>query len=79
MNIQLLHGQFSAKDAIDIITQMVHIKIKFQESKISDICTEDDMKMRENKIKRLQQELYDARVYIEQQENVNLESMITIS
>lgn len=67
MNIQLIQGQFTAKDAIDIITQMIHIKVKYQESKISNACNEEDIKMREARIKLLQKGLYEARNYIEQQ------------
>ena len=35
MNIELIQGQFSTKNANDIITQMIHIKIKNRKSKIS--------------------------------------------
>ena len=66
MNIQLIQGNFSAKDAIDIITQMIHIKIKFHENKISNNSNEEDIKMREKKIKQLQKDLFEARKHIEQ-------------
>ena len=66
MKIQLIQGNFSAKDAIDIITQMIHIKIKFHESKISSNSNEEDIKMREKKIKQLQKDLFEARKHIEQ-------------
>lgn len=79
MNIQLIHGQFNPQEAIDIITKMIHVKIKFQESKISGACSEDDMKMRENKIKRLQNDLHETRLFIEQHDTVNLESTIVVS
>lgn len=65
MNIQLIHGQFNSKDAIDLITQMIHIKIKFHENKISGTCTEEDIKISETKIKRLQKELFEIRKHIE--------------
>lgn len=64
MNIQLLQGQFNAKDAIDLITQMVQIKIKFHENKITFNSTEEDIKFSETKIKRLQKELLETRNYI---------------
>lgn len=67
MNIQLIQGQFSAKDAVDIITQMIHIKIKFHESKINSSSNEEDIKMREGRIKSLQKDLFNVRNYIEQQ------------
>lgn len=65
MNIQLLNGQFSAQDALDLLTQMVYVKIQFHENKISQSDNEEDIKIREKRIKDLQRELYDARQYIE--------------
>lgn len=53
MNIQLVLDQFNAKDAIDIVTQMIHIKIKTHENKITGNSTEEDIKFLETKIKRL--------------------------
>ncbi|MBY0347636.1 MAG: hypothetical protein K2W79_05185 [Hydrotalea flava] len=80
MNIELIQGQFNAKDAIDIITQMIHIKIKFHESKISKNSSEEDIKMREKKIKQLQKDLYEARKYIEQKDKaININAEIEIS
>jgi len=40
---------------------MIHIKIKYQENKISSSENEEDTKAREAKIKRLQKELYNFR------------------
>lgn len=65
MNIQLIQGQFSAQDAIDIITQMINVKIKFHESKINNAHNEEDIKMRERRIKQLQQQLHESRSDIE--------------
>ena len=66
MNMQLIQGQFNTSDAIDIITQMVKVKIKFQEEKIQHSINEEDIKMREAKIKTLQKNLFETRKYIEQ-------------
>lgn len=80
MNIQLIHGHFSTKEAIDIITEMIHINIKFHESKISVNNNEEDIKMREGRIKQLQKDLYEARKYIEQKEKaINIKAEIEIS
>ena len=65
MNFQLINGHFNAKEALEIITQMVHVKIKFQESKIQHASNEDDVKMREGRIKQLQKDLYEIRKEIE--------------
>ena len=51
--IQLIHGQFNTKDALDLVTKMIDAKIKFHESRINSFCEEEDVKMRENKIKTL--------------------------
>jgi hypothetical protein len=61
MNFQLIQGQFNVNEAIDIITQMIQIKIKYHENKISKINNEEDIKYREEKIKRLQKELFEVR------------------
>ena len=58
MKIHLIKGQFSSKDALDIITKMINIKIKFQEEKIENSHNEEDIKMRETRIKILQNYLY---------------------
>lgn len=79
MNIQLLQGQFSAKDAIDIITQMIHIKVKYHENKISNTSNEEDIKFRESKIKLLQKDLFEFRNIIDAKNgNVKLEVIINI-
>jgi len=65
MELELIDGQFTSSEAISIITQMIHVKIKFHESKIENNSNEEDVKMRERKIKRLQKELYEVRHEIE--------------
>lgn len=64
MNVQLIQGQFSSNDAIDIITKMIHIKIKYHENSINNSNNEEDTKNREAKIKRLQKDLFDIRKHI---------------
>ena len=79
MNIQLIQGQFTPQEAIDIITKMVQVKIKFNEDKITNSCHEEDIKLREKRIKSLQNELHEARKAIaEKNENIELQSVITI-
>jgi DNA replication protein DnaD len=64
-NIQLFDGSFESQEAIDLLTQMVHVKIKYHEAKISSLSNEEDVKMRENRIKLLQNELLELRDFIE--------------
>ncbi len=79
MKIQLLKGQFTSKDALDIITKMIHIKIKYHEEKIKNEDEEETIKMRENRIIKLQKELYELRKFIESNgDTVSLESEITL-
>ena len=80
MNIQLIQGQFNAKDALDIITQMIHVKVKYHENKITTSANEEDVKFRETKIKRLQKDLFEARSYLMQPHgNIILQSNVQLS
>jgi hypothetical protein len=79
MKIQLIEGHFNAKDAIEIITQMIHVKIKFHENKIDNANNEEDVKMREKKIHLLQKNLFEVRKIIESKgEGISLNSEIII-
>ncbi|GAB3573995.1 hypothetical protein GCM10027578_35990 [Spirosoma luteolum] len=66
MQTKLIDGHFSAQDALSILTQMVHVKVRFHEAKISASCQEEDIKARERRIKELQQQLFRLRQFIEQ-------------
>jgi len=61
MQIQLIEGEFKSSDALDLITQMIHIKIRFHENKISKGETEEDSKAKESKIIKLQKDLFEVR------------------
>ncbi|MEI6880108.1 MAG: hypothetical protein WCK82_02035 [Bacteroidota bacterium] len=79
MNIQLIQGEFNSNDAIELITQMVHIKIKYHENKINGQSNEEDIKTREAKIKLLQNELFELRKSINSKNNnVKVEAVIKI-
>ncbi|MEO5642974.1 MAG: hypothetical protein ABIQ40_08240 [Bacteroidia bacterium] len=79
MNIQLIQGEFNAKDALELITQMIHTKIKYHESKISQNSNEEDIKSRESKIKYLQKELFEVRSRISlNKKNIKLDAVIKI-
>lgn len=79
MKIHLIKGQFTGKDALSIITKMIDVKIKFQEEKIKNSDNEEDVKMRETRIKSLQKELYESRKLIESKgDAISLESEITL-
>ncbi len=79
MNLQLIQGEFSSNDALELIAQMVHIKIKYHESKIDRHSNEEDIKTREIKIKRLQKELFELRKTMNSKtNNVKVDAIIRV-
>ena len=79
MNIQLIEGEFNSKDAIELVAQMVDIKIKYHENKVNSLSNEEDIKIRESKIKHLQKELFELRNCIKSNDkNVRVEAIIKI-
>ena len=65
MILSLIKGNFTNKEAIELITELIHVKIKFHENKIKLADQEEDIKMREKRIKQLQKELYEVKNYID--------------
>ena len=79
MHLQLIQGQFSANEAVEIITQMMSVKIKYHENKINGNSNEEDIKNRETKIKHLQKELFEARKeMLSKKENLSINATINI-
>lgn len=79
MNLQLIQGEFSARDAQDLMTQLVQVKINYHEAQIVAGSNEEDMKFRESKIKRLQDELAELRKTIGTgQAGIKLDGTVTI-
>ena len=64
MVLNLIKGNFTTKEAQELITELIHVKIKFHENKIKLADQEEDIKMREKRIKQLQKELYEVKNYI---------------
>lgn len=81
MNIQLLKGTFDANDAEKLITDLIRVKIKFHEEKIGMNDDVETIKMRENRIIKLQQEQAKLREFLAKNPNgkLNLEADILIS
>ena len=61
MNLKLINGRFAQAEAMDILTQLIQVKIKYHEGKIENTHNEEDIKMREQRIKQLQQDFYDLK------------------
>ena len=80
MNIQLIRGSYTQAEALDILTQLIHVKIRYHESKIEKSHNEEDIKMREKRIKQLQQDFYEAKqLILAGNKTCNVESEIKIS
>jgi hypothetical protein len=61
MSIQLIKGHYSQTDALELLTVLVHVTIKFHENKIGKSHNMDAIKHREQQIKKLQQDFYEAK------------------
>jgi DNA-directed RNA polymerase alpha subunit len=57
MEIQLINGLFSDNETLELIRNLINVKIKFHEDKIDFQHNIEDIKTREAKIKFLQQQL----------------------
>jgi hypothetical protein len=80
MTIKLIQGEFNSKEALELITQMIHIKIKYHENKIGKNSNEEDAKYRESKIKSLQKELYELKNNLNNNDkNLKIEANININ
>ncbi len=79
MQMNLIQGQFEKNDALHLITQFVHAKISYHEDKIAQSANEEDIKMRENRIKELQRDLYELRQSLQHQDSaLSLQAKIDI-
>lgn len=79
MNLHLIQGEFSSQEALELLTQMINVKIKYHENKITTNTSEEDAKYRESKIKNLQKELSELRqIANSKNRNVKIESTIKI-
>ncbi|MCU0389271.1 MAG: hypothetical protein MUE71_11755 [Chitinophagaceae bacterium] len=80
MTIQLLDGIFPANDAKALLTNLFAVKIKYHEDQIGPDSNEEQIKMRENKIKDLQNELKKMLTYLkDKQQPVKLSSGIDLN
>jgi len=80
MELQLIKGYFDPQEAVEIVTRIIDVKVKYHEGKITSESTMEDIKMREQRIKLLQKELFEVRRYIDKKEGkISLNSTITIT
>ncbi len=80
MKISLLKGSFSPKEIEKIITELLQVKIKFHEEKIQSSDEEETMKMRENRIIKLQNDLKELRTFLNNTDSlINVDAEIVLS
>lgn len=80
MKVQLLKGSFNPKELENILTELINVKIKYHESKIKSEDDEETIKMRENRIIKLQKELSELRKYIQNtNKDILVESEISLN
>lgn len=78
--MQLIKGTFKTQEALQIISQLVDVKIKFHENKISLSQNEEDIKMREGRIKELQKYLNQTRDCLnDYKQEVNMDAVIYLN
>jgi hypothetical protein len=74
-----MDGKFHSKGALGVLSQMINVKIRYQESKIDMDSSEEDIKSCESKIIKLQNELFELRSTIDStSENLIIEGIIKI-
>ncbi len=78
MELPLIKGMFSKNEALDLITQLINVKINFHEEKIKHSSNEEDMKVRETRIKQLQDQLQELRNKVITNEYISVNSVINI-
>jgi argininosuccinate lyase len=79
MQLQLLQGQFSAREALNILSEMIQVKIRFHEAKIEASDREEDIHMRERRISELQNEMHRLRHAFKSNEDmVTLEAAVNL-
>jgi hypothetical protein len=79
-HLHLLKGSFEKEDALRLLSEMIDTKIKYHEDKIRHSDAEEDIKLRETRIKQLQKELHDARLHLQNKSGrVELFSEIQLS
>lgn len=78
MNVQLIEGQFTVQESIELLTQLLQVKIKFHESKIEQTSSEEDISYRESRLRYLQQELANLRSLLRNNSTVHMSANIQL-
>lgn len=79
MQLQLIQGQFTAQDALNIVADMIRVKIRYHEAKIEAGAMEEDIHMRERRISELQDALHQLRQSMPHSDAlIHMEATITL-
>jgi hypothetical protein len=78
MELQLIEGVFNRNELMDIISRMIDVKINYHVDKIEKSADEDDIKMRERKIRQLQETMHTCRHTLKNQDDVQVSARILI-
>ena len=79
-SLSLIQGKFSANEAVDIISNMVQVKIKFHENKITNTSNEEDIKMQEARIKELQNDFAELKKSISSTAGlIDIKAVVTVA
>lgn len=80
MDLPLIDGVYPRQDAIDLLTEMVALKIRYHERQLQQGQDVEDTRHREARIRRLQEALHAAREHIQQAGSlVSLNSSVHIA
>ena len=77
--IHLIDGRYSAAQTAELVTQLVQVKISFLENLIQKSSEEEEVKMRETRIKALQVELRELKQAISTMgDSLDVEASISV-
>jgi hypothetical protein len=78
--MQLIKGTYSKEDALEIVQQIINVKVNFHHDKISLSDNEEDIKMRENRIKNLQNDLANFRMALNKHQGaINMNALLDLN
>ena len=79
MKLQLVNGQFQNAESIDLVSELIKVKIKFLENKISRSDNEEEIKSKEGKIIAMQNNLNELKKHLHNgNKNIRILSEIEI-
>jgi hypothetical protein len=79
MKIELINDDFEPKEALEILTKLIHVNIKFHLDKVNVSSSKIEINMRANRIKQLQKHLFEISEHIEMlNSQITIKSSVTI-